>query len=120
MHNGRGLTIKGDVTASEDVTIDFTVEGTIDVGGGHRLTVAEGGDVQAAVTAQAVVVHGRFDGHISADRLELAPTALVTASVVAPRIALQDGAQLTGPVNTERAQAAASVAKHRQKTTTEA
>jgi len=32
------------------------------------------------------------------------------------RLALHDGAQFTGPVNTERAKAAGTVARHRQKT----
>ncbi len=114
MRTGNSLAIKGDLTASEDVTVDFALEGSIDVTG-HRLVIAEGASVQASVAAATVNVAGRLDGHISADRVELGPTAVVTASIVAPRLALRDGAQLTGPVNTERAQAAASIARHRQK-----
>lgn len=114
MHIGHALTIKGDFTAAEDITVDFAVEGTIDVTG-HRLVVAPGAIIQATVTAAAVTVHSRLSGHVTADRLELTPTAVVDASVVAPKLLLQDGAQLTGPVNTERAQAAGKVARHRQK-----
>jgi cytoskeletal protein CcmA (bactofilin family) len=62
-----------------------------------------------------VSVHGRIDGHISADRVELGPTAHVAASIVSPRVSVEDGAHLSGQVNTERAQAAGSVARHRQK-----
>ena len=109
------LSIKGDLEAAEDVTVDFALDGTIDVGA-HRLAIMEGASVQAAVKAASVEVRGRLDGHISADRVELGPTAVVTASVVAPKLVLHDGAQLTGPVNTERAHAAVSVARHRQKT----
>jgi cytoskeletal protein CcmA (bactofilin family) len=72
--------------------------------------------VQATVTAKTVAVHGRPDAHVSAERIEIAPTASVEASVVTPHLVLHDGAQFTGLVNTERAQAAANVAKHRQKT----
>jgi cytoskeletal protein CcmA (bactofilin family) len=115
MRIGSGLTIKGELTAGEDVTIDFAFEGVIDLPG-HRLIVAEGSRVQATVTAKAVAVHGRLDGHISAERVEVAPTAVVEGSVVAQHLIVQDGAHLTGPVNTERAHAAANVAKHRQKT----
>jgi len=110
----RSLSIKGDLAAAEDVTVDFALDGTIDVGA-HRLAITEGANVQAAVKAASVVVGGRLDGHISADRVELASTAVVTASVIAPKLVLHDGAQLTGPVNTDRAQAAVSVARHRQK-----
>jgi cytoskeletal protein CcmA (bactofilin family) len=113
MRMGR-LSIKGDLAASEDVIVDFALDGTIDITG-HRLAIMEGASVQALVTAASVEVRGRLDGHISAERVELASTAVVTASVVAPKIVLHDGAQLTGPVNTDRAQAAGSVARHRQK-----
>ncbi len=116
MRTGTGLSIKGGITASEDLTIDYVVDGTIDVPG-HRVVIADGGHVQATVRAAALVVHGHLDGHVSADRLELHATALVTASVMAPKLVLHDGAQFTGPVNTDRAQAAASIARHRQKTT---
>ena len=115
MQSGRSLTIKGDLTAAEDVTIDFALEGAIDVSG-HRLVVAPGAHVQASVHAKSVTVHGQFEGHLSAERVELASTAVVEASVMAPTLLLHDGAQLTGPVNSERAQAAGSVARHRQKT----
>jgi cytoskeletal protein CcmA (bactofilin family) len=108
------LSIKGDLAAAEDVTVNFSLDGTIDVGS-HRLAITEGANVQASVKAASVEVRGRLDGHIAADRVELGPTAVVTASVVAPKLVLHDGAQLTGPVNTERAHAANSVARHRQK-----
>ena len=115
MRIGSGLTIKGELTASEDVTLDFAFEGHIDLPG-HALIVADGSHVKATVTAKAVTVNGRLEGHVTADRVEIGPTAVVEGSLVSPKLALRDGAQFTGPVNTERAHAAANVAKHRQKT----
>ena len=109
-----GLTIKGDLSAAEDITADFSLEGSIDLAG-HRLVLTEDADVQATVTAASVVVRGRLAGHVAADRLEVAPTGSVQGSVVAPHLLLHDGARLTGPVNTERAQAAGTVARHRNK-----
>ena len=117
MRIGSGLTIKGELTAAEDVTVDFAFEGFIDLLG-HRLIVAEGSRVQASVTAASVTVHGRLEGHISAERIEIGPTAAVEASVVTPHLMLHDGGLLNGPVNTERAQAAGNVARHRQKSPT--
>ena len=114
MRNGRNLTIKGDLTAAEDLTIDFTVDGSVDLPG-NRLVVTEDGELRATVKAGSVVVRGRLDGHIAAERLELAPSAVVTAGIVATHLTLHDGAQFSGPVNTERAKAAVSIAKHRQK-----
>ena len=115
MRIGSGLTIKGELTAAEDITVDFVFEGYIDLPG-HNLIVADGSHVKAIVTARTVNVNGQLDGHISADRVEIGATAVVDGSVVTPKLSLRDGARFTGPVNTERARAAANVAKHRQKT----
>jgi cytoskeletal protein CcmA (bactofilin family) len=114
MRIGSDLTIKGELTAAEDITVDFAFEGSIDLPD-HAILVADGSHVKATVTARAVTVNGRVDGHISAERVEIGPTAVVEATVVASKLALKDGARFTGPVNTERAQAAAKIAKHRQK-----
>ncbi len=115
MRVGGGLKITGELSAAEDVTIDFVFAGYIDLPG-HTLIIAAESDVTATVTAKTVTVNGHLHGHISADRVEIGPRAVVEASVVAATLALNDGAQFTGLVNTERAQAAAKVAKHRQKT----
>lgn len=115
MHKGRHLTLKGDLSAAEDVTVDFAIDGTVDMPA-HRLVVTEEAEMNATVTAASVVVRGHLDGHITAERLELSPSAVVNASVVTTHLTLHDGAQLTGPVNTERATAAANVARHRLKT----
>jgi cytoskeletal protein CcmA (bactofilin family) len=109
----RDLTIKGDFTAAEDFTVDFEIEGQIELPG-HRLVVTEGAVVRASVTAATVAVHGRLAGHVAADHVELGSTAVVDASLVAPRLRLHDGAKFTGPVNTDRAQAAGNIARHRQ------
>ena len=109
----RGLTIKGELMAREDLTIDGVFEGTIDVPG-YRLTLGKSSLVNAAVNAGEVTVNGRLDGHIIADFVELLPGALVTAHLITRQFALEDGATFTGAVNTERARAAASIARHRR------
>src|SRR5215204_4694015 len=114
MRYGRNLTIIGDLTAAEDMTVDFAIDGNVDLPG-KTLVVTENGKLHASVTAGSVMVHGHLDGHISADRLEITSSGVVNAGVVAAKLALHDGAQFTGPVNTDRAKAAGSVAKHRQK-----
>ena len=114
MANGRNLTITGDLTAAEDITVDYSIDGTVDLPG-KNLVVTEDGHLHATVNAGSVMVRGYVDGHISADRLEIASSAVVNAGVVATKLWLHDGAQFTGPVNTDRAKAAATVAKHRQK-----
>lgn len=109
----RGLKIKGELVAREDLTIDGVFEGTIDIPG-YRLTIGKLSSVNAAVSASEVSVNGRLDGHITADFVELLPGAFVTAHLVTKQFALEDGAKFTGAVNTERARAAASIARHRR------
>jgi cytoskeletal protein CcmA (bactofilin family) len=110
----RNLTLKGDLTAAEDITVDFAIDGSVDLPG-NRLVVTEDGQLRAKVTAASVTVHGQLDGHISAERLEIASSAVVNAGVVATRFAMHDGAYFTGPVNTDQAKAAGTAARPRQK-----
>jgi cytoskeletal protein CcmA (bactofilin family) len=106
------LRINGDLTAKEDLTLDCVFDGSIDLAG-HHLTMAPNSKVRAAVSAQTVTVHGQFDGQIETDVLHVSSGAQLTATVVAKKLALQDGARFTGAVNTERARAASDVARHR-------
>jgi cytoskeletal protein CcmA (bactofilin family) len=106
------LRIKGELSAKEDLTIDGSFEGAIDLPG-HHLTTAAGSDVKARVTARAVTILGRLEGHITADAVEIQSTAVVEASVVAKRLALKEGGRFNGQVNTERARAAGDILRHR-------
>jgi len=108
----KNLRINGDLTAGEDLTVDCTFEGSIQLPG-HHLTIAKGSKVNAAVAAQVVTVHGDFEGQIEAEVVHVASGATLTASVVAKKLAIQDGALVNGSVNTERARAASDIARHR-------
>ena len=107
-----GLTIKGELHASEDLTIEGTFEGTIDVRG-HRLVMGTDSRVRATVSAAAVTVRGRLEGHIAADHVDIGREARVDASVMTKQLALEEGARFNGVVNTERARAAGEVAKRK-------
>jgi cytoskeletal protein CcmA (bactofilin family) len=108
----KNLRINGDLTAGEDLTVDCTFEGSIQVPG-HHLTIAAGSQVHAAVSAQIVTVRGTFEGQIEAETLHVAQGATVTATVIAKKVAIQDGALVNASINTERARAAGDVARHR-------
>jgi cytoskeletal protein CcmA (bactofilin family) len=115
MRSGTGLVIKGDLSAGEDVTIDGMFEGSLDLPG-HRLVTAAGSRVRAAVTAGTVTIDGHLEGHITADTVDIGPHAIVDANILTKRFALEEGAKFNGAVNTERARAAATIARHRQRT----
>jgi cytoskeletal protein CcmA (bactofilin family) len=114
MRSGTGLTIKGDLTAGEDVTIEGLFEGSIEVPG-HRLTTGAGSRVRAAVNASTVTIDGHLEGPIIADTVDIGPTATVDANILTKKFALEEGARFNGAVNTERARAAGNIAKHRQR-----
>ena len=106
------LVIKGELTADEDLTIDGTFEGEIVVHG-HAVVTAEGSNVRAAISARAVTLLGQLNGQVSADVVDIGRTAHVQANVVAKHLALADGAEFNGSVNTDRAIAAVEVARRR-------
>ena len=108
----RNLRIKGDLTAGEDLTVDCTFEGSIQLPG-HHLTIAPQSQVHAAVAAQTVTVNGNFEGQIEAEILHVSPGSQVNATVIAKKLTIHDGAVFNGSVNTDRARAAGDVARHR-------
>src|SRR5207247_10589882 len=62
---GKSIVINGELTGSEDLTIEGRVEGKIDLKD-HVLTVGMDGRVKAAVTAKAIVVFGHDTGNLPA------------------------------------------------------
>ncbi len=97
---GETIVIKGEMTASEDVTIAGRVEGTVSVEG-HALTVAPGASVVADIHAADIVVQGKVFGSMTAERrVEIDATADVEGEISAPVVRVEDGAVLTGRVET--------------------
>ncbi len=95
---GKSITIKGDLSGNEDLQIDGTVEGRIDLPN-NQLTIGAEGRVKAEVHAKAVIVIGHVTGNLSAaDRIQVEATGIVDGDVKAPRLVIQEGAMLNGGV----------------------
>ncbi|MCP5058749.1 MAG: polymer-forming cytoskeletal protein [bacterium] len=95
---GKSITIKGDLTGNEDLQIDGTVEGRIDLPN-NQLTIGADGEVKAEVTAKAVSVIGHVTGNLNAtDKIEVEGAGIVDGDVRAPRLIIQEGAVLNGAV----------------------
>jgi len=98
---GKSVVFKGDLTSSEDMTIDGRVEGSIEVRD-HSLTIGPDADIRAGIIARAVTVLGKVTGTITArDMVEIQETGTVEGDIIAPRLAIADGALLRGSVDTE-------------------
>lgn len=95
---GPTITIKGEVTSQEDMTIQGNVNGKITMQNGSLL-VAPGANVQAEAQVSRVTIHGSFAGDVSAaERVELTSTASVNGTLIAPAIVIQDGAVFNGMI----------------------
>ena len=112
-HIGTSVDFDGDLTCDEDVTFDGRLTGNIHVREA-TLIVGQPAHVEASIRAVRVVVHGTVKGSISAgERIELAPTAIVTGDLSATQVVITDGAQFNGRVDMGRRTIAAKVAQYK-------
>jgi cytoskeletal protein CcmA (bactofilin family) len=99
---GPSLTITGEVISHEDVTIHGTVNGKISMHNGSLL-VAPSANVQAEAQVSQLKIHGTFCGDVAAtQRVELANTAQVNGTLLAPSVVLHDGAVFNGMIEVNR------------------
>jgi cytoskeletal protein CcmA (bactofilin family) len=99
---GRSLLIKGEVSGSEPLHVEGRIEGSISLPGGH-VCIGRDGVAAASVEAAEVVVRGKLQGNLKASgRLELHNGASAVGEMAAPRIRIEDGAQLQGKIDTPR------------------
>src|SRR5579864_3577818 len=95
-HIGKSVVIKGELSGSEDLYIDGTVEGAIQLQG-NNLVVGPNGHVHADVNAKGVVIQGKLEGNIHAsERAELQKSAFIVGDIVTQRIAIEEGAYFKG------------------------
>ncbi|MCU0305581.1 MAG: polymer-forming cytoskeletal protein [Thermoanaerobaculales bacterium] len=108
---GRSITIRGDVTGDEDLVIQGRVEGTIDLQQ-HNVTVGPDGRVKANVAGRTVTIEGEVDGDVrGAEQVVLRAGSRVHGDIVAPRVALEDGASFLGSIDMSGAKTAGAAAK---------
>jgi cytoskeletal protein CcmA (bactofilin family) len=101
-HIGRSVVIKGELDGSEDLVIDGHVEGKIELRE-HTLTIGANGRIKAQVFAKSVVVLGELVGNINAaERVEIRENGSVDGDIVAPRIAIAEGAHFRGSIDMQR------------------
>jgi len=95
---GPNVVIEGTVTGSEQVLIEGTVKGRIQLQSNLRIgTQARG---EATVHARNVTVEGKLNGDVSADdRVELVAGATVDGNIKAPKIVVAEGARFRGSVD---------------------
>jgi cytoskeletal protein CcmA (bactofilin family) len=104
---GKSVVIKGELNGSEDLTIEGHVEGTIQLRD-HALTIGPNGKIKAQVFAKSVIVLGEVTGNVTAtDKVDIRDNGSVDGDIIAPRVAIAEGAHFRGSVDMQRKGAAA-------------
>ena len=91
-----GLQVKGEISGNEDLHVDGSIEGSIQLEG-RKLTVGTSAKVTADVVAREVVVYGSVKGNLRArDRIEIKKDGSVVGDLTTARIMIEDGAYFKG------------------------
>ena len=99
---GASVIFKGDLTSSEDITIDGRVEGRIELPE-HTLTIGPTSQIAADILAKRVDVLGAVTGTIMAtDFVDVHDSATVEGDIIAGRLAVAEGAKIRGHVETRQ------------------
>src|SRR6266849_5318792 len=99
---GSSLHVKGEITGSEDLLIDGSVEGLIQLDE-RKLTVGATAKVTADIVARELVVFGNVKGNLRAkDRIEIKKDASVNGDLTTARIMIEDGAYFKGSIEIDK------------------
>lgn len=91
------MTVVGDLETEGVVRIEGRVKGTVRAGG--QVLVSLGAVIEGDLHTQEAVIAGQVSGSIHArERLELQATAVVAGDILTPRIAIVEGARVSGEV----------------------
>ena len=101
---GKSVIIKGELSGSEDLTIEGEVDGQIELRE-HVLTIGPNGKIKAQVFAKSVIVMGHVAGNISAsDKINIRESGSVEGDISAPTVAIAEGAHFRGSIDMQRSQ----------------
>jgi len=104
---GKSVVIKGELTGSEDLTIEGHVEGKIELRQ-NVLTIGPNGRIKAQVFAKSVIILGEVTGNvIASEKVDLRDNGSVDGDIAAPRVAIAEGAHFRGSIDMQRAGAKA-------------
>lgn len=99
---GKSVVIKGELNGSEDLTIEGQVDGKIELRQ-NVLTIGPNGKIKAQVFAKSVIVQGAVTGNVTAtEKVDIRDNGSVDGDIVAPRVAIADGAHFRGSIDMQR------------------
>ena len=103
MNIGKSVVIKGELSGSEDLTIEGQVDGEIELKE-HVLTIGPHGRIKAQVFAKVVVVLGEIVGNVQAtEKVAIRDNGVVEGDISAPKVAIEEGARFRGKIDMQQA-----------------
>ncbi len=99
---GKSVVIKGELSGSEDLTIEGHVEGRIELKD-NILTIGANAKIRAEVFAKTVIVLGEITGNVTAsEKVDIRDNGSVDGDITSPRVAIAEGAHFRGSVDMQR------------------
>ncbi len=96
---GPSISIKGEISGEEDLTIQGRVEGTIDLNQ-NNVTIVGDGCVKGDVCAKIISIEGEIEGDLfGEEKIIVRGTGVVRGNAMAPQIIIEDGAKFKGTID---------------------
>jgi cytoskeletal protein CcmA (bactofilin family) len=112
---GKTISVKGELRAAEDMTIEGTIDGPVFLED-HALLLTETSQVMGDIIARDITVRGQVAGQlVASDVVDVRAEARVSGYVVSPRFILDELASFKGRVEPQHLEAALRVAKFQQR-----
>ena len=86
-----GSTIEGRITAPGIISISGYVKGDVNA---SEIVIDREGAVNGSIFAEHLIIIGKFEGEVSANKITVASTASVKGNLSYKRVAIDDGAVL--------------------------
>jgi cytoskeletal protein CcmA (bactofilin family) len=113
---GKSVIIKGELSGSEDLTIEGQVEGKIELNN-NVLTIGTNAKIKAQVFAKTIVVLGEVTGNITAsEKVDIRDNGSVDGDITSPKVAIAEGAHFRGAIDMNRGTAPTTTPKVEVKT----
>jgi cytoskeletal protein CcmA (bactofilin family) len=99
---GLSLRVKGDISGTEDLRIDGSIEGRIQLPD-RKLTVGTTAKLKADINARDVIVCGDVQGNVHATgKIEIKKGGSVHGDLTTAQILIEDGADFIGSIKIDR------------------
>ena len=99
---GKSITIRGELSGSEDLFLDGVLEGSVTVPEG-RITIGPNGRIKANLVARDIVIFGQVSGDVQATAsVDLRQSAALKGDITAARLAIEENATIQGKADLSR------------------